>query len=142
MLLVILVCGSYNRVWIFQHIYPNFYFICEGMKMIKNTKTITINTRITTIYVYIICLNIIMNVHTNMNINDGTKHGKGSKSDCVRHMGKLWTRLKDCVVRGRPHLGWVASISTNFQERRVKGYAPRTFHKTFCNAPHLKNLFQ
>jgi retron-type reverse transcriptase len=98
-LLVILVCGSYNRVWIFQHIYPNFYFICEGMKMIKNTKTITINTRITTNYVYVICLNIIMNVHTNMNINDGAKHAKGSKSDCVHHMEKLWTRLKDCVVR-------------------------------------------
>jgi hypothetical protein len=80
---------GYISVWIFQHIYPNFFFICEGMKMIKNTKTITINTRITTNYVYLICLNIIMNVYTNMNINDGTKHAKGSKSDCVHHMEKL-----------------------------------------------------
>ncbi len=92
MLLVILACGSYNRVWIFQHIYPSFYFICEGMKMIKNTKTITTNTRITTNYVYVICLNIIMNVHTNMNINDSTKHAKGSKSDCVR-VDLIWVGL-------------------------------------------------
>ncbi len=88
MLLVIVACGSYNRVWIFQHIYFNFNFICEGMKMM-NTKTITINTRFTTNYVYVIFLNIIMNVHTNMNINDGTNHAKGSKSDCVHHMEKL-----------------------------------------------------
>jgi hypothetical protein len=58
------------------------------MKMM-NTKTITINTRFTTNYVYVIFLNIIMNVHTNMNINDGTNHAKGSKSDCVHHMEKL-----------------------------------------------------
>ncbi len=38
-------------------------------------------------------LNIIMNVHTNMNIIDGTKHAKGSKSGCVVRVDLIWVGL-------------------------------------------------